>query len=233
MEGQSEKAQKTQDAGTSSKGEPPLRRIERHVIRRLGSGFLVLIPLLIVIIIFRFVMAAMDGFFRPILEGSPWDFPGIGVAISLLVLYLVGAFLSGRRLQSWQDAILSRVPLVSTIYSVSRQSIEALSSPTGHHFSRVVFLEWPRPGVRAMGFVTGHLHAGISQGPPTVVVYIPTVPNPTSGMLAWVPEDEVIETDFTVEEAMKAVFSGGTVLPEARALPSLDPIPQLEEGLED
>jgi uncharacterized membrane protein len=52
-------------------------------------------------------------------------------------------------------------------------------------------------------------------------------------MLAWVPEDEVIETDFTVEEAMKAVFSGGIVLPEARALPSLDPIPQLEEGLED
>ena len=84
-----------------------------------------------------------------------------------------------------------------------------------------------------MGFVTGHLHAGISQGPPTVVVYIPTVPNPTSGMLAWVPEDEVIETDFTVEEAMKAVFSRGIVLPEARALPSLDPIPQLEEGLED
>jgi uncharacterized membrane protein len=64
-----------------------------------------------------------------------------------------------------------------------------------------------------MGFVTGYLHSGIEGSGPMVVVYIPTVPNPTSGMLAWVPEDQVISTDITVEDAMKAVFSGGIVLP--------------------
>ena len=242
MEGHPEKPRNSPETGASVRGEPveqptadqpPLRRIERHVVRRLVSGFLVLVPLLIVIVIIRFIFVAMDGLFRPFFAGRPWDIQGIGVVISLILLYVVGAFFAGRRLQSWQDAILSRIPLVSTIYSVSRQSIEALSSPTGHHFSRVVFLEYPRPGVRAMGFVTGHLHSGLNEGPPIVVVYIPTVPNPTSGMLAWVPEEEVIETDFTVEEAMKAVFSGGIVLPEARARLGHEPTPQLEEGHED
>ena len=100
------------------------------------------------------------------------------------------------------------------IYGVARQATDALSSSDGHQFSRVVFVEWPRPGLRALGFVTGHVHVSGDDRSTMVVVYIPTVPNPTSGNLAWVSEQDVIETSMSVEEAMKVVFSGGVVLPK-------------------
>ena len=130
--------------------------------------------------------------------------------------YFVGALVlagSRRRVVQLQSAILSRIPVVKTIYGVARQAAEALAT-SQHSFSRVVLLEWPRPGIMAMGFVTGHCHLPADDRT-MLVVYIPTVPNPTSGMLAILPETEVTDTDITVEEAMKMVFSGGIVLPDA------------------
>ena len=191
-----------------------LRRLESHIGRRLGSGFLLLVPLLITVIILRFGFTYVDNLFRPLAEGTPLDFTGIGVIITLVLFYVIGAFFAGKRSQALQDAVLSRIPLVRSIYGVARQATDALSSSTGHHFSRVVFVEWPRPGVRAMGFVTGHM-IDVKDGRSWLVaVYIPTVPNPTSGMLAFFSEDDVIDSNITVQDAMKMVFSGGIVLPQ-------------------
>ena len=134
---------------------------------------------------------------------------------ALVGLYVVGALVASRlgsRVFSWQAVVLSRVPVVKNIYSLAKQTADAIYSPSGNRFSRVVFLEWPRPGVRALGFVTGHSHLPRDDRR-LLVVYIPTVPNPTSGNLAFVPEDDVVEAGLTVEEAMKVVFSGGIVLP--------------------
>ena len=202
----------------------PFQRLQRHASRRIVSGFLVLVPLVITVWILYFVFSLVDGTFRSedgflrfVVKDTPWDFWGMGVIITLSLLYVTGAFLAGKRVRKWEDALLCRIPIFGSIYSVSRQSIDALSSTTGQHFSRVVFVDWPRPGIKALGFVTGRLHAGPDGGIPMVVVYIPTVPNPTSGMLAWIPEDQVFNTEITVEDAMKTVFSGGIVLPQGAA----------------
>ena len=211
-------------------GLSPLRRLERHIGRRVLSGFLLLVPLLITIWILVFVVNLVDDFFRPALEGTPLDFTGIGVIVTLALFYVVGAFFAGKRFQSWQDAVLTRIPVVRTIYGLARQATQSLSSPTSSRFNRVVFLDWPRPGVKAMGFVTGSLDFPSEGGSTLLVVYIPTVPNPTSGMLAWVPEDEVVDADFTMEEAMKAVFSGGIVLPKSSDVTTIpSPLP-LDKG---
>ena len=217
----------------------PLRRLERHVWRRVGSGFLVLVPLIVTVWILYFVFSLVDGVFRGeggilrnVIGGTPWDFWGLGVVITLVLFYITGAFLAGKRVRTWEDALLSKIPILGSIYSVSRQAIDALSSSKSHRFSRVVFVEWPRPGVRALGFVTGHLHNGIDGSSPIVVVYIPTVPNPTSGMLAWVPEEEVTVTDISVEDAMKAVFSGGIVLPEMPATKRIPSVLHVEEEVD-
>ena len=77
----------------------------------------------------------------------------------MVLLYLIGAFLSGRRFQQLQDSILTKVPMISPLYRVARQAVEALASPKDQHFRRVVFIEWPRPGVKALGFVTGPVHS--------------------------------------------------------------------------
>ena len=206
------------------------QRGERHFWRRIAAGFFVLVPLLATFLIIRFVFGYIDGIFRGDsglltrwIEGTPLDFPGVGVAFTIAMLYVIGLLVAaeaGRRAVSWQNTVLSKIPVVKSIYGVARQATDSLVSPTGHQFSRVVFIEWPRQGFLAMGFITGHCPSPIKDGQDLLVVYIPTVPNPTSGNLAFVTEDKVVETKLTVEEAMKIVFSGGMVLPEHMNIPT-------------
>lgn len=211
---------KSDNIKSTSGNSPLIRRIERHAAQRVASGFIVLVPAMISLWLIFFILTLIDDVFRRehgmlsfLVKDRPWDFPGLGVLLTLALLYVIGAFFSGKRYQAIQDAILTRIPVVRNIYGVARQATEALSSAPGHHFSRVVFVEWPRQGVGAMGFVTGHLRIESKNERPLVGVYIPTVPNPTSGMLAFFQEKDITETDITVEDAMKTVFSGGVVLP--------------------
>ena len=208
---------------------PASQRIQRHLLRRIGRGFLVLIPLLITLLIVRYMVAVVEAFLSPLVSVLMdrtfiQDIPrahlitwAVVLILTLAFFYLLGTLATGprwqKRVAAVQNAILSRIPVVKTIYSVAHQATEILSAPMQPRSSRVVFLEWPRPGIRAMGLVTGQCHL---PGDPRkmLAVYIATVPNPTSGMLAVVPEDEVTDTDITVEDAMKVIFSGGIVLPE-------------------
>ena len=193
------------------------QRIENHVQGRTLSGLVELVPLLVTIVIILFLIRNADGLIRPFV-GPPFDFPGIGLLALVIVFYLVGALIAtrlGRRVIDLIPTALGLIPLVKTIFGVARQVTTSLTSQ--YNFSRVVFLEWPREGMAAMGFVTGRVHSTHS-GESLVLVYIPTVPNPTSGNMALVPEDDVMETDLSVEDAMKLVFSGGIVLPEVVSL---------------
>ena len=221
----------------TSEEEPRLSflvRAERHLWRRMASGLLVLIPLLVTIIVLRFFVGYLDSFFHPIV-GDTLSVPGIGLLLTLVLLYVVGSIVNGRRgrkVFNWQNIVISKIPVVKNIYGVANQAATALSRPTAHKFSRVVFIEWPRPGVKALGFVTGHIHADGEGHGGTVVIYIPTVPNPTSGMLAWVNEEDVTETNITVEDAMKAVFSGGIVLPDIPSMGSPASVVQMPYQLD-
>ena len=227
MDASSEHPQIEPDGEQERVERSPLQRLERHVLSRMFSGFFVLIPLIVTVLILQYVFDYLDGVVRgdggllsEVIDKTPLNFPGVGVVIALIIFYVIGALVatqSGRRIVDWPNVILTRIPVVKTIYGVAKQTTDALSSPMGHRFSRVVLLEWPRPGVKAMGFVTAHGHSPVDDST-YLVVYIPTVPNPTSGMMALVPEEDVTETDITVEDAMKMVFSGGIVLPDALRL---------------
>ncbi len=215
----------------------PFKRLESHFWRRTAAGFLVLIPLLATFLVIRFFFSYIDGIFRGPsglltrwIAGTPLDFPGVGVIFTIGLLYIIGLLVAakaGRRAVDWQNTVLSHIPVVKSIYGVAKQATDSLTSPSGHEFSRVVFVEWPRKGVLAMGFITGHCHSPTNGDKPLLVIYIPTVPNPTSGNLAFVTEDEVVETDLTMEEAMKIVFSGGMVLPDQMKVPSKAPLSEL------
>ena len=207
------------------------RRIERHFWRRILAGFLVLLPLIITAWILVFAFHQIDGLFgrlsQALVSITPIDdgFPTIAailagvisVMFGLAVLYFFGILMTlsiGRRAVNLKVAALSKIPVVKNIYGVAKQATDSLTTPSGQEVNRVVLVEWPRRGLYALGFTAGHSHAGTPDDAILVVVYIPTVPNPTSGNLAFVREEEVYATDITMEEAMKIVFSGGVILPE-------------------
>lgn len=196
------------------------QRVEKHLKRHIFRGFIVLVPLLVTFLVLRFIVNRVDSLFRPhVPDIAPFlDVPGVGLVFTVVLLYLIGLLVSakaGRRAINWQDALLTKIPIVKSIYGVTKQATDTLTTPMGHQFSRVVFVEWPREGYMALGFVTGHCHHPVEGRDETLlVIYIPTVPNPTSGNLAFVSEKEVVETEMTIEDAMKIVFSGGIVLPD-------------------
>ena len=190
-----------------------------------------LVPLLVTVVVLAFIITKADTFVRPLtfVAGRPWDFPGIGLISLIVIFYLVGLVLTtrlGRMAMDLKSAVLNSIPVVGTVYGVTQQATTAIASQ--YNYSRVVFLEWPREGMIALGFVTGRAVSAVN-GESIVVVYIPTVPNPTSGNMAFVIEDDVFETDLSVEDAMKMVFSGGIVLPDSLAFARVPRVPAPHE----
>ena len=214
---------KTEGDGAGKRSNP-LSRAERHVQRSTLSGLFELVPLLATIGVVAFLIQYADALVRnlPFVSGQRWDFPGIGLIAMVMVFYLVGLVVSttlGRKLMNGFSDIIGHIPVVKVVYNVMRQAMASIGSSKGN-FSRVVFVEWPREGMVAMGFVTGRVYSQ-EKAASLVSVYIPTVPNPTSGNMAFVFEDDVIETNLNPDDAMKLVFSGGIVLPETISLARL------------
>ena len=209
-----------------------LKRFENHIQRRILSGLFELVPLIVTTLVLLYLINATDGWVRELqfVQDRPWDFPGIGLVVVAVIFYLIGligSFGPGRMFLDLISTVLIHIPVVRTFYGVTRQAMASVSSSA--NFSRVVFIEWPRDGMVAMGFVTGRARAP-GKEEDMVSVYIPTVPNPTSGNMAFVLEDDVVETDVTVEDAMKLIFSGGIVLPESISMARMPRPPRADDS---
>ncbi len=196
------------------------QRFETHIQGRTLAGLFELVPIIVTVVVLVVIIGYADSAVRglPFVKGQPWDFWGVGAIVAIVLFYVIGLIIAtkvGRVIMDFKDTILNHIPVIKTILGVTKQAMASLTSQ--YQFTRVVFVEWPREGMVAMGFVTGRAFSNRTDES-IVVVYIPTVPNPTSGNMALIPEDDVIETDLTVEDAMKLVFSGGIVLPENLSL---------------
>lgn len=153
------------------------------------------------------------------LDNMPYTIPGLGLVVAVVALTIIGMFAAGflgrffLKLGEW---IVYKVPLVSSVYSVLKQVFETFFSSKTQAFSKVVMLEYPRKGIWILGFVSTELKGEIKQHCPEKMlnVFIPTTPNPTSGFLIFVPKEDCIELDMSVEEGLKFVISGGLVEPK-------------------
>lgn len=202
--------------------------MKNHFQSKTMDGLVEMAPTLITIVVVVALVGYADTFIRPQMANIPpiqvfdrslsLDFPGVGIVIGIIVSYIIGLFISSRigmNCMRGVDRLMLHIPFVKSVFGVSRQIMTSMTSQ--YNFSRVVFIEWPRENMIAMGFVTGRAYSERT-GDAMAVVYVPTVPNPTSGNMALVLEDHIIETDMSVEDAMKLVFSGGISLPEDFAL---------------
>ncbi len=195
-----------------------LKSIGGHFRGRIISGLLILLPLAATYLIIKFVFDLIDPPLVQLIDGiTGRHIPGVGIVSFVIVLYLVGlvgSYVIGRRLIAFGHSMANFIPIVRPIYRTAKQTVDALGpSSIEKHYSRVVLLDFPRKGIKSIGFATSTFTA--PDGDALVAVYIPTTPIPTSGYLALVREDEVISTTLTVDEAMKIVISGGVLTPEA------------------
>lgn len=146
--------------------------------------------------------------------------PGIGVVILIGALIIIGMFTTGfigKFFVRLGDFIVSKIPLISSIYSLLKQLFETVLSPKSQSFKEAVLLEYPRKGIWIIGFLAGETSGELSHKLPQknmLSIFIPTTPNPTSGFLILVPQSDVIKLKMSVEDALKYVVSCGIVLPE-------------------
>ncbi|MDR6992024.1 DUF502 domain-containing protein [Luteimonas sp. 3794] len=196
------------------------------------TGLLTLLPIWLTWIVVKFVFVLLSDISTPwvaplshrIAAGFPnalgWASAGaVQATIALLatiVLILGVGWLTrrvvGQRMLSWVDALVRRIPLANVIYSSARKLLDILQTkPDGTQ--RVVLIDFPHPGMKSVGFVTRVIREQ-GTGRELAAVYVPTTPNPTSGYLEIVPLEKITPTDWTVDQAMSFIISGGAVAPE-------------------
>ena len=151
----------------------------------------------------------------------PFTVPGVGLIFSILVLIVVGALtanLFGRTIVSYGELLLDRMPVVRGIYRALKQIFETVLSQSNNSFQNVGLVEYPRKGIYAIVFVStqtkGEIDDKVFEGKNVLSVFLPTTPNPTSGYLLFVPEEDVVMLDMSVEEGAKLVISAGLVVPQ-------------------
>jgi uncharacterized membrane protein len=197
------------------------RRIMRNFRSCLISGILVLIPLAITVWVIRVIYAWTVGNVADVVklgfdEKTRYIYISlISVAVLLVSTCVIGVLANimiGRKFIAAAEAILMRIPVVKGIYAATKQVVDAVSLPHSGAFKAVVLLEFPRPGIRAVGFLTGTVTD--DKGVKLLKLFIPMVPNLTSGFFQLVEPHQVVFTDTPVEEAFKMLLSGGIISPE-------------------
>ncbi len=198
------------------------------VRRWLLAGLLVLVPLGITFWVLEWMIATLDQTLL-FLPGSwhpdkliGFHIPGFGVLLALFILLLIGAITSnffGKKLLSWWNSLLHRIPIVRSIYSGVKQVSDTLFSENGNAFRKALLVQWPREGVWTIGFQTGTPGGDVAshlQGD-YLSVYVPTTPNPTGGYFVMLKREHCIELKMSVDEALTYVISMGVVVPGSGA----------------
>lgn len=190
----------------------------------LVAGLLAIVPVAVTFAVLRWIVETLDSTLAILPEAWQPDrlighhIPGFGVLLTLAILLIVGAVVSnffGRKLVEWGDRLVTRIPVVRSIYSSVKQVSDTLFSPGGNAFRTAVLVQWPRPDVWTIGFVTGSPGGDVANYlvGDYVSVYVPTTPNPTGGYFVMLKKSDCIELKMTVDEALKYVISMGVVAP--------------------
>jgi uncharacterized membrane protein len=188
------------------------------------TGLLIWVPLAVTLWVLDAIVSTMDRTLLLLpLQWQPrqlfgFDVPGLGLVLTVVVVFLTGLLAHnfiGRRLVHWWERLLSRIPIVRSIYSSVKQVSDTMLSPKGNAFRQAVLVEFPQRGHWAVGLVVGapgpaitrHLHDDL------LTVFVPTAPNPTSGYTILVRPSDVKELDISVDDALKFIISLGVVTP--------------------
>lgn len=193
-----------------------LRKIRNLFI----TGLLVLLPLVLTAYLFWNLFLILDNWSRPMFKH--WlgvDLPGIGFVFTLLLIFSTGIFATniiGKKIIDIGEYLLLKIPLIRNIYLSIKQILDGVFARQNVSFKKAILFEYPRRGLYQIGFITKEtsIHFENITGEKMYNVFLPTTPNPTSGMFIMVPVKEAYELeDITIEEALKLIISGGILSP--------------------
>ncbi len=203
-----------------------MTKLRRYIL----AGLLTIIPLWITWLVLRFlfqllakagepsirwIAAKLPDSLQTLIE-SPLFTNLFSILLVVLALYGIGRLTTvvvGRRVLSFFEAILAKIPLVNVIYGAVKKLVTVLQEKPGGGLQRVVLIDFPSPEMKTVGLVTRVLK-DTNTGRDLAAVYVPTTPNPTSGYLEIVPLERVTSTEWTLDEAMAFIMSGGAVAPD-------------------
>jgi len=193
--------------------------------RYLITGLLVLVPLVITVWVLKTLIGVMDQSllllprsWRPeVIFGT--SVPGLGTLLTIFIVLVTGVIATnffGKRLIQFWEGVLSRVPVVKSIYYSVKQVSDTLFSDSGQAFRKALLVQYPRSGSWTIAFLTGRPGGDVANHlkGDYVSVYVPTTPNPTSGFFLMMPRSDIIELDMSVDEALKYIISMGVVTPD-------------------
>lgn len=214
------------------------------------TGIVVIAPIGLTVWLIWTVVGWVDGFVLPFVPEAyqpetifkrifgpetKVNIRGIGAVFFLVFTILVGWIakgLIGRSLIDWAEGLVHRMPVVRSIYSGAKQIAETVFAQTETSFNNACLVQYPRKGIWAVAFVStstkGEIDRKIPRDEPLVSVFLPTTPNPTSGFLLFVPKEDVIILDMSVEDAAKLVISAGLVYPNEKSANPED-VPLVDE----
>ncbi|WP_428828350.1 DUF502 domain-containing protein [Azonexus sp. IMCC34842] len=188
------------------------------------TGLLIWVPLVITGWVLSLIVSTLDQSLRLLPEAIHpqnivgFAIPGVGALLTLAMILLTGLLAAnfiGQKLVGWWDKLLSRIPVVNTVYKSVKQVSDTLFAPNGNAFRKALLVQYPRHGSWTIAFMTGQPGGDLVnhlQGE-YVSVYVPTTPNPTSGFFLMMPANEVVELEMSVDEALKYIISMGVVAP--------------------
>lgn len=192
------------------------------------AGILITAPISITLYLAWQLVTFVDNSVRPLIPVKynpetylPFGLPGLGLVVIFIVLTLIGAFTAGfvgRFFIRLSEELLGRMPVVRSVYNAVKQILETVLAQQSNAFREAVLVEYPRRGLWAIAFITGRTEGEVQNltEEETINIFLPTTPNPTSGFLLFVPKEDIIRLDMSVEEAIKMVISGGLVTPPDR-----------------
>ncbi|MEO0070727.1 MAG: DUF502 domain-containing protein [candidate division WOR-3 bacterium] len=204
-----------------------LSRIRRYFL----TGLATILPLGLTLFFLWFIVASLGRILRPLILYTPVleKLPPVVVTVLsflllLVIITLIGAITSGfigRRILSGVDQFFQRLPLARSVYTSARQLTDAVFVKRSS-LRRTVIVEYPRKGLFAVGFLTSETPVQLPDARRGYPVFFPTAPNPTSGWLAIVPDEDITQTSLNIEEGLKFVVSGGLVLTDLPAILTKD-----------
>ena len=201
------------------------KKLQRRIRNIFITGLLITLPIALTYFILQFLFKNLDTLspvFTKILinMGAPipegYRIPALGLVITLLIVLAVGWFTTnffGKQLINLGESLVEKIPFVRKIYKGSKQVVQSIAHADTTAFRKVVLIEFPRRGMLAIGFVTGSARGEVQEYTREDVlnVFVPTMPNPTSGFLVFAPPEDLTEINMSIEDGIKYVVSGGIV----------------------